>query len=92
MGFTKVHLQSLLFNIWFRFSQVPVNYWKDKSNQLKALKELERKLGIKDLSDWYNMKTQDIRENGQMLFRHHNDSISQMLSSLYPDFQWDLTK
>ena len=69
------------------------NYWKDKSNQVNKLKELEQKLGIKEPSDWYRVKTRDvINSGGSSLLEQYNSSLSSMLIALYPEVQWDLNK
>jgi hypothetical protein len=75
------------------FKQVPRNYWKDKSNQLKELKIIEQKLGIKEPSDWYNMRNADIiAHNGGSLLKWHKTSISNLLAAHYPNIQWDVTR
>ena len=79
--------------IFCRFARVPKFYWNDKSNQLKFLKELEENLGVKQPEDWYNIKYQDVQNNeGWLLLNHYNGSMSRMLRSLYPDFEWDFTR
>jgi hypothetical protein len=68
-------------------------YWKDTSNQLRALKEIEKRLHIKDPSDWYNYGKKDIIENGGSRLLHcYGSSLRKMLQSLYPDFNWNLAK
>ena len=73
--------------------RVPQNYWKDKSNQLAALKQLEAKLDIKEPTDWYNLKYDIvIKVDENNLIKQFDSSLSKMLISLRPEIQWETTK
>ena len=72
---------------------LPPFFWKDKSNQLNKLKELEQKLGIKEPSDWYKVGVVDVQNSGgATLLQQYKSSVRMMVSSLYPEVQWDITK
>jgi hypothetical protein len=60
---------------------------------MKALKSIEAKLNITQPEDWYNIKTKDIIQyGGASLLQQYRYSTSHMLSSLYPEIQWDISK
>ena len=85
----------IIFTLTFpcRFKQLPRNYWKDKSNQVSKLKEIEQKLGINEPTDWYRFTVRNARSSGgTTLLEQYNNSLSSMLSALYPSVQWDLTR
>src|SRR5690349_16646044 len=94
MGCHKVSIISgVVVLMTCRFSKVPHNYWKDKTNQLKALRELEGKLKISQPEDWYRIKNSNvIEQGGKALLYQYNGSLSRMLSTLYPAVQWEVTK
>ena len=88
MGLNKVILYAIYFELIYdsRFSKVPNNFWKGRSNQLTALKELEEKLGIKELEDWYKVKIQDLPDN--RLLKSCNYSLLELLKTFFPDYDW----
>jgi hypothetical protein len=95
MGYHEVQTITtfILLKYTCRFKQVPRNYWKNRSNQLAELKELEQKLKIKEPSDWYQVSSKNIVDNGGIsLLKQFGESISKMLASLYPDVTWDVRR
>jgi hypothetical protein len=65
-------------------------YWKDRSNQFEALKDLEHKLGIKDRLEWYTKTNKDvITTGGSALLYQFQGSLGRMLLAFYPDISWD---
>ena len=49
----------------WKFSQnIPLNYWNNRTNQLKFLNELGKQLEFNQMNDWYNITVKDINENG----------------------------
>jgi hypothetical protein len=71
-------------------STVPRNHWKDKSNQLKLLKEVESKLGITTPTDWYKITNKNvIASGGVALLNRYESSIKKALKALYPEVNWD---
>ena len=60
---------------------------------MTLLKQLETKLGIQSPEDWYRFKRSDVIQHGGVnLLHQYSNSITQMLSSLYPDVPWVMTK
>jgi hypothetical protein len=50
----------------WEFKHVPKNWWKDVANQRKYLDWVSRKLGISQLSQWYNIEIDEVRQLGGM--------------------------
>jgi hypothetical protein len=56
------------WKIW-NFAQAPQGYWTDPANQRRCLAEVQQKLHIAELKDWYNITGSMIRKaNGSHLF------------------------
>jgi hypothetical protein len=62
--------------------------------QLSILKSIEKRLNIQQPTEWYQYGYREILKNGglTLLKYHYNSSPYQMLKSLYPEIQWDVTK
>jgi hypothetical protein len=72
---------------------VPRHFWKSKSNQLTTLKDIEKKLNITTPTDWYKMRNKDVLQHGgRPLLKQYGNSLTRMLSVLYSDVKWDLTR
>lgn len=57
--------------------------------------QLGQDLGISptEQSPWYRLSTAEIRRRGGFgLLRLHDGSVSKILQSVFPEFQWDLSK
>jgi hypothetical protein len=70
-------------------------FWSDKARQLQLFKQLERRLRINQPIDWYNISHQDLFKGDQRtrgILGQYNNSLGSLLSTLYPDVQWDITK
>ena len=89
----SVALYTYLSNSLKRFAHVPLHYWKDKRNHKEQLTIIEKHLGITSMEDWYSItKTKLELSGGRGLLRNYKSSISTMLKSLYPIYNWDITK
>jgi hypothetical protein len=51
------------FNWTFK-EQKPSGYWDDPKNRLDFVKQLEQKLNIKQLEEWYAVTIKTVLENG----------------------------
>lgn len=73
----------------WRFNKTPQNYWKDIQNHKKYAEWLGKHLGYKQKEDWYNV-TQDIilKNNGVQCLSKYNNSPTQFLRTIYPDYEW----
>jgi hypothetical protein len=75
-------------------------YWNDLDNQRKHLASLAKKFQIDKMSDWYKLKykvihslqTSDIQDwvesDTPFIKSKYNSSPFQLLSNVYPDFEW----
>jgi len=51
----------------WKFSQVPLNYWRSFENRISFLKWAEEQLGITEPEGWYNVKYSQLRHMGGAL-------------------------
>ena len=81
---------------WFfwKFSHSPNGSWKNKENQLKYMNLLGKKLGYTTTEDWYKVTITDFHENdgGGLLCGYYNGSPYQLVSSVYPNYEWIRSK
>ena len=62
-------------------------------NQREVLEKIGGKLGVKSPSDWYNINLQSIKkQGGRKILSLYNDSPIKLLTTIYPDFNWELWK
>ena len=75
--------------LFWKFTPAPQSSWKSKENQLKYMAWLGEQLGYKTKEDWYKITQKDIENNyGHGLLKHYNGSPYQLLSSVYPEYEW----
>jgi hypothetical protein len=68
-------------------------YWTNLENQRNFLNSLGKKLGIKDLTDWYAITRKQICENGgASLLGMYNNSPGRFISSIFNEFPWDSSR
>ena len=73
--------------------KVPRGYWKNKENHKKYIEWLGKKLGYTTMEHWYKISSKDITDNkGRGLLRYYNDSPSQFVIKMFPDYNWDKSK
>lgn len=77
-----------------RFSNKPRNYWNSIETQRTFMEELGQRLGVgRDLSRWYKISRYEVEENGgRGLLQLYNDSMVLLLSSVFPEHDWDPKK
>mmetsp|Transcript_8593 Transcript_8593/g.9577 ORF Transcript_8593/g.9577 Transcript_8593/m.9577 type:complete len:691 (-) Transcript_8593:18-2090(-) len=74
----------------WRFKSVPSAYWSDESNRRHLVSAIGEKIGVKCLEDWYAKRSGQFYENGgRTLLSQHHGSISALLSTTYPEFEWE---
>lgn len=75
-----------------RFHRKPRNFYASSDTQREYLESIGLKLGIQkgEFGKWYKV-TNDavIRGGGSTLLAMHAFSVSRMVSSLFPEHQWD---
>jgi hypothetical protein len=74
----------------WKFERCPRNFWEDVNNQRRFMEWAGKQLNIKEMSDWYKVTTKDfVAVGGSGLVTHkYNNSLSLLLSKLYPHYQW----
>ena len=75
--------------------RIPRNYWKSTDNQTKYFDWLGKKIGIKQLDDWYEkLSSQLMAQNfgGTLLCKIHKGSPTAALITAYPEHNWCMWK
>lgn len=80
--------------LFWKFTRSPNNNWNIKENQLQYMNSLQKILGYRKIEDWYKVTKNDFYENGgsRLLSGYYNGSPYQLISSVYPNFQWERSK
>ncbi len=74
--------------IW-RFHPSRPGFWPATENRKAYLAWFEKKVGIKQRSDWYRFKGTDlVAHDGQGLFWYYNCSFLKLLRTEFPDYEW----
>lgn len=74
---------------WLQFVQVSQWFWDKRQNKIDCLIWLEKELNIQQAEDWYNITVKQVIESGGAEFMtNYNNSISNMLNDMYPEFNW----
>ncbi len=51
---------------------------------------LGKRLGYKEMDDWYKLTSEEVKENGGGgLLNKCDNSLAQMVRSVYPDHSWE---
>jgi hypothetical protein len=59
------HLHALYPNHYWeewRFKSIPRGFWNNPDNRTRFLDQAAKELKVKDLEDWYSVKTKDIEK------------------------------
>jgi hypothetical protein len=73
----------------FRRHIVPNGYWNNMENQKQFIDWLGKHLGFNLKEDWYNISSNDIKENGGgTLLRMYGHSPYKLIESIYPEHKW----
>jgi len=75
-----------------RFASKPRHYWTSLENQKRFMDELGRKIGVKELDDWYCVQGSKLIPGARSLFLLYGNSLSKLLASVYPDHPWDVSR
>lgn len=77
----------------WRFRSSSKRYWENVDNQRQFMDWLGKQLGIAQWQDWYKVTRAQIGENGGWAIIHrYNGSPSSILTTVYPQFSWELWK
>jgi hypothetical protein len=73
----------------WRFTRVPVGFWDDPKGQHKFLSHVAKLHGIKSMSDWYRLTSDDVTSlGGAGLLSRYGNSMYEMLRQAYPSHVW----
>lgn len=75
-----------------KFVKVPQKYWASVENQRAFMDDVGRQLGFREgeLDRWYAVSTQIfIDHGGKSILQRYNDSLSTILTNIYPEHNWD---
>ena len=67
------------------------NYWEDKENRIVAVRNLGKKLKIKEISDWYRISQSQMEEIEGVSGLLNKYPLEKLLPETYPHHQWDFT-
>ena len=70
-------------------ARVPNNYWQNKENQVRFMDNLRKNLNLKNVQELKNIPISLIHINGGHRLLRHYSSYHQLLSTIYPNEQWD---
>ena len=70
--------------------RVPRGHWTNKENHKKFMDWLRKKEGYNTMEDLYKINIKVIIKNGGrgLLATYYNDSITYLMSKMYPDYNW----
>ena len=76
--------------LFWKFNRAPTNSWDSRDNQLQYMTWLGEKLCYTSMEDWFQVKQDHFHINygGGLLAGRHDDSPSQLLKSVYPNYEW----
>ena len=81
----------------WKFTSTPKDYWDNRENQEMYVFWLKDILRIKSMEDWYQITGEKIKQNygGGLLTskkQGYGGSPYLLLKTIYPDYDWDLSK
>ena len=77
----------------FEERKKPKYFWESIENQRKFMTELFQKLRLSSNDDWKYVKKRHFIENkGTNLIKYYDGDLSALLSAIYPDISFDLSK
>lgn len=77
-----------------QFSHVPKNYWNNPAHRRQFLESVAKQLHYVKMEDWYKATTTSILQfsGASRVLKYHNNSFSDALQDLFPEFNWDKAK
>jgi hypothetical protein len=74
-----------------KFSQMS---WDNKENQRDFMERLGKRLGFKEMSDWYKITKMDIKNNGggTLVTYHYGSSPSKLVMTTFGEHFWQKSK
>ena len=77
------------WNVW-KFKQIPKGFFANNDNQKMFFEWLGIQLGYKNMEDWYNLKLEQISQNGgvSLMHLHYEKSVLKALRGVFPHHNW----
>jgi hypothetical protein len=73
----------------WKFANLPLNFWKDRSHRQKYMKWLGRQLGFSRPKDWYKMTGNHLKQNfGGELLKYFDSSPARVVMNYLPNRKW----
>jgi len=75
----------------YDIGRVRQGHWTYASSQREFLEAVGRRLGIKELADWYRVRASDLsrhQRGGKGLLNQYGGSLRAALESAFPNFEW----
>jgi hypothetical protein len=88
-----IFLVSASKEVW-KFDSAYPRVWDTQTNQRAVLDSMMKAMGMKDMSDWYRVKTVDFQKHGagRLLRTRFQGSPCAAVTSVYPEHQWHTWK
>jgi len=84
----KAYLPKRTWNEW-QFGKTPKGFWGDRNNRQRYMKWLGKRLGCKNLDDWYRVSRQDFELNfGNQLMKYYNGSPLAAAMDCFSNHSW----
>lgn len=76
-----------------KFSSIPHGHWEDIDNRREYMNWVGAELGVKEMSDWYQVKHSAVRKKANyLLTKVYRGSLVRALFDLYKDYPWQIWK
>jgi hypothetical protein len=80
---------NFLWKPWRFASGVPIGFWDDFEQHSKYLEWLGTHINITHMEQWYQVTAKQISDNGgYTLMSKYNNSVLQLVSTVFPDHVW----
>ena len=82
------------WKLWRFQEELPKNFWNHIKNQMEFFDWVAKELHLKKWTDWYKVKTSDIKRlgGGILMSTHYQDSLVDALKKIYPIHPWQRGK
>jgi len=78
----------------WKFLVTQSHFWKNIQKQIKYANWLEKKLGYKNMEDWYNIRVELFKKNygSSLILNYYNGSCYDFLKVIFPKYNWIKSK
>src|SRR5687767_5449979 len=70
-------------------SRIPRKYWTDLEHQRKKLEQVGKKLGVKELDDWYKVSRAEACKRASFIVPYYNGNLLTALQTLFGQHPWN---